>query len=173
VAKRGRKVKVLPNPKGPAILVFPDPNNPEHAAWLRAGVKDLLQEFDAGHPEALLEAVILIVGFYSFGERVTQLLMERYDKWDAGEVASLDKAFRVTSHKGKLVAHRREIVSAVTDLRREGVVQKDAFKQVGKRFKAGQSSIGKIYNSYPRLRRYYEGLPAGTEKFRNRRPPKA
>ena len=175
MAKRGRKVKVLPNPKGPVTLVFPDPNNPDPkiVASLRADVEDLLQEFDAGHPEALLEAAINIVGFYFFGARVTQLLVERYNAWDAGVVASLDEAFRVTSHKGKLVAHRREIISAVTDLKREGKSRKDAFKEVGKQFKAGMSSIGKVYDSNPRLRKYYECLPTGTEKFRDRKPPKA
>jgi hypothetical protein len=173
VARRGRKVKVLPNPKGPVKwLFFPNPNDPENVAGLRAEVKRLREEFKA-HPEALFEAAIHIVGFYFPNTWVTSSLMERYDAWDTGEVSSLDKAFRVTSHRGKLVAHRREIISAVTDLRREGVVQKDAFKQVGERFKAGKSSIGKIYFSYPLLRRFFEGLPAGTVKFRNRRPPKA
>lgn len=173
MAKRGRKVKVLPDPKGPVKLLFPDPNNPENVALLRAELESLREQFEAGHPEALLQAAISIVVFYLPRTWVASLLMSRFNAWDAGVVASLDEAFRISSHKRKLVAHRMEIISAVTDLRRENKSRKDAFKQVAKRFKAGASSIGKVYDDHPWLRKFFESLPTGTVKFRDRTPPKA
>jgi hypothetical protein len=154
---RGRKIEVLPHPKE---LRFELKDRNELEPAVLAEIELLRHHYEQGHREVLLGAVSLLLRHYASGTWVSEEFAQCIEVWEAGEVATLGEAFRITkSHKGTVAAHRVEIISAITNRRRERMSRADAIAEVAKLFKAGESTIAKVYDGYPRLRRIIENLP--------------